>query len=255
MRWWDRAPTGWEALVGLYDYTAISKDPRGLALFDAGDAEARAEVPHYDTGAWSRYDQFSESTLGYHELLTEFLQHLCERTRKGAPLASGSPPAPPAPPGTTTAPSPPTTTTAPAPPVASAAQAPPSTTTAPTPPPPPATTPPAPIAADAIYCRTAQRFTADERTPPAVALLTTKVHAGTRAGVQMSLSKVSNVSMTVRKAGRVVWRNGATVEGGRPRLLWVTPQRGGTFDVTLSATDPAGNFATAQGTITVEGHA
>src|SRR5207302_6117227 len=102
---------------------------------------------------------------------------------------------------------------------------------------------------------TGQRLNADGRTPPAGAPLTTEGPGGTRAGVQMSLSKVSNVSMTVRKAGRVVWRNGATVEGGRPRLLWVTPQRGGTFDVTLSATDPAGNFATAQGTITVEGHA
>ena len=213
----DRILNGFvQALVGLYDYTEITKDPRGLALFQAGDAEARAEVPHYDTGAWSRYDQFTESTLGYHELLTEFLQHLCERTRKGAPLAAG-PPASPAPPA--------------------------------------ANAPPAPIAGDAIYCATARRFTVDERTPPVIALLTTRVRGGTRAGVQMSLSKVSNVSMTIRKGGRVVWRTGATVEGGRPRLLWVTPESGGTFTVTLSATDPAGNFATAQGAITVERHA
>src|SRR5205814_8608146 len=102
----DRTLTGFiPALVGLYDYTALTRDPRGLALFEAGDSEARAEVPHYDTGAWSRYDQFSESSLGYHELVTEFLQHLCERTRKGVPLAAGAPPAPP-PPATTTAPAP-----------------------------------------------------------------------------------------------------------------------------------------------------
>jgi hypothetical protein len=213
----DRILNGFiQALVGLYDYTAITRDQRGLALFEAGDAEARAELPHYDTGAWSRYDQSSESTLGYHELLTEFLQHLCERTRKGAPLVAGQ-------------------ATPPAPPAANPA--------------------PAPIAADAIYCATASRFTVDERTPPAIALLTTRVRGGTRAGVQMSLSKVSNVSMTIRKGGRVVWRNAATVGGGRPRLLWVTPESGGTFTVTLSATDPAGNFATAQGAITVEGHA
>ncbi|HEV2980692.1 MAG TPA: D-glucuronyl C5-epimerase family protein, partial [Solirubrobacteraceae bacterium] len=55
----DRILNGFiQALVGLYDYTAITKDPRGLTLFREGDAEARAEVPHYDTGAWSRYDQF-----------------------------------------------------------------------------------------------------------------------------------------------------------------------------------------------------
>jgi hypothetical protein len=67
--------------------TTTRRSPRtrsGLQLFEAGDAEARA-TPHYDTGAWSMYDQFGESDLNYHELLTEFLQHLCERTRKGEP--------------------------------------------------------------------------------------------------------------------------------------------------------------------------
>ena len=88
---------------------------------------------------------------------------------------------------------------------------------------------------------------------PGIGLLTTRVHAGARARVQMSLSKVSNVSMTIRQAGRVVWRTGATVEGGRPRLAWVAPPRPGAYSVTLSATDPAGNFSTATGTITVEG--
>ena len=77
--------------MGLYDYTSITKDPLGLKLFEAGDAEARAEVPHYDTGDWSLYDQYGESDLNYHELLTEFLQHLCERTRKGPPLATPAP--------------------------------------------------------------------------------------------------------------------------------------------------------------------
>ena len=66
--------------------------PLGLALFEAGDAEARAIVPLYDTGGWSLYDQFGESDLNYHELLTEFLQHLCERTSKGPPIAPASPP-------------------------------------------------------------------------------------------------------------------------------------------------------------------
>ncbi len=83
-----------QALVGLYDYTSITKDLLGLQLFEAGDAQARAEVPHYDTGAWSLYDQYGESSLNYHELLTEFLQHLCERTRRGLPFTP--PPAPPA---------------------------------------------------------------------------------------------------------------------------------------------------------------
>jgi hypothetical protein len=231
----DRILNGFvQALVGLYDYTSITRDPLGLALFEAGDAEARAEVPHYDTGGWSRYDQFGESSLNYHELLTEFLQHLCERTRKGSPLAPAPATAPPA--ATPTTPAPATTGGASA--AARSAQAPASTQ----------------IAGDQIYCTTAQRFSTDLSTPPAVALLSGTLRGGTRAGVQLSLSKISTVAMTIRQGSRVVWTNTATVEGGRPRLLWVTPGRGGTFSVSLTATDLAGNFATAAGTIVVTRH-
>jgi hypothetical protein len=239
----DRILNGFiQALVGLYEYTAITKDPLGLQLFEAGDAEARAEVPHYDTGGWSLYDQYGESSLNYHELLAEFLQHLCERTRKGLPMTSATPPSPP--PTSTT---PPTTTT-PAPAGGTPGTGG-TTATAAT-----AAQPSPAIAADQIYCTTAQRFTAYVKTPPAIALLSHNLGGGTRAGVQFSLSKISSVSLIVRQGSRVVWRNRATVEHGRPRLLWVTPRRGGTFAVTLTATDLAGNFATATGTIAVSRH-
>ena len=191
-----------QALVGLYDYTAITKDPLGLALFEAGDGEARSLVPHYDTGAWSLYDQFGESSLNYHELLSEFLKHLCERTSKGPPIRQAN----------------------------------------------------APIPGDQIYCTTAASFTADLHTPPVISLLSKTLHGGARAGVQLSLSKISTVSMTVRQGSRVVWTNSATVERGKPRLLWVTPSNGGTFSITLAATDLAGNFSTATGTIVVSRH-
>ena len=247
----DRILNGFiQALVGLYDYTSITQDPVGLSLFEAGDAEARALVPHYDTGYWSLYDQFGESDLNYHELLTEFLVHLCERTRKGPPAVPTT--APGATPSTTTT-TPTTTTTTPAAPPATgetggvsagaararSAQA---TATA------------TPIAGDQIYCTTAQRFTADEKTPPLISLISTRLRGGTRAGVQLSLSKISDVQMTVRQGTRVVWHTGATVAGGKPRLLWITPARGGSFAVTLTATDLAGNFATASGTIAVSRH-
>jgi hypothetical protein len=240
----DRILNGFiQALVGLYDYTSLTGDPRGLRLFEAGDAEARAEVPRYDTGGWSLYDQFGESSLNYHELLTEFLQHLCQRTRKGPPVATPPAPGPPPPTPPPAAPAPPTTppgsptggavSAAASHPEAASAQA------------------SSPIAADAIYCTTAQRFTADLTTPPTIALLSSTLHGGTRAGVQMSLSKISTVRLIVRRGGRVVWTNSATVEHGRPRLLWVTPAAGGSFSVTLTATDLAGNFSTTSGTILV----
>jgi hypothetical protein len=232
----DRILNGFiQSLVGLYDYTSITHDPLGLQLFEAGDAEARAEVPHYDTGAWSLYDQFGESDLNYHELLTEFLQHLCERTKHGLPFTPAAP-APPTQTGTTPTPQPPTTTTTTTGGVtASAAQA--ST----------------PIPGDQVYCTTAQRFTEDLSTPPAVSLLSRRLPGGARAGVQLSLSKISTVTLTVRQGSKTVWTNTATVERGKPRLLWLTPTGGGTFSVTIAAKDLAGNFSTTSGTIVV-GH-
>ena len=224
--------------MGLYDYTSITKDPLGLQLFEAGDAEARAEVPHYDTGAWSMYDQFGESNLNYHELLTEFLQHLCERTRKGPPMVTSAEP----PPTTTT----PTTTTPTTPtPVAPGGGTSPAHAAA---------TAPSPIPGDSIYCTTAQRFTADLHTPPVISLLSTKLQGGTRAGVKVSLSKISTVTLTIHQGGRVLYTTRATVSAGRPRLLWPTPAKGGAFTVTLTASDLAGNFSTATGALTVSRH-
>lgn len=245
----DRILNGFiQSLVGLYDYTAITGDPRGLALFEAGDARARAIVPRYDTGAWSLYDQYGESSLSYHELLQEFLLHLCQRTRKGPPAASAPPPpgSPPAPTGTTPAGGTgvPTGSGGSSGGTTGGASAAARTAAAPS----------AQIPGDGIYCTTAEHFAEDLKAPPVVSLLSTKLRGGTRAGVKISLSKESTVTLIVRSGARTVWTNTATVEGGRPRLLFLTPRAGGTFSVTLSATDLAGNFSTAQGSLLVTRH-
>src|SRR4051812_32150650 len=44
-----------QSLVGLYDFANLTGDPTAKALFDSGDLAGRAEVPAYDTGAWSLY--------------------------------------------------------------------------------------------------------------------------------------------------------------------------------------------------------
>jgi hypothetical protein len=69
-----------QSLIGLFDYATASGDPKGWKLFRAGDAEARAELPRYDTGAWSLYQPGQEDSLDYHELVTGFLEQLCART-------------------------------------------------------------------------------------------------------------------------------------------------------------------------------
>jgi D-glucuronyl C5-epimerase C-terminus len=249
----DRILNGFiQADVGLYDYTSITHDPLGLRLFEEGDAEARAETPHYDTGAWSMYDQYGESDLNYHELLTEFLAHLCERTHKGPPTGAAATPAPvPTPPPTPPSPGGatgsggasgnPETGGA----TAAVARVPEHLLAS------AASTTPTPIAGDAIYCTTAQHFTTDLHTPPVVSLITTALPTGSRAGVQVSLSKIATVKITIRRGSRTVWSNSATVERGRPKLLWATPSQTGAYAVTITATDLAGNFATANGTITL----
>jgi D-glucuronyl C5-epimerase C-terminus len=70
-----------QSLIGLYDYAQVSHDPLAQQLFNAGNAEAEAEVPHFDTGAWSLYQPGVEDDLSYHELVTGFLQQLCQRTQ------------------------------------------------------------------------------------------------------------------------------------------------------------------------------
>jgi D-glucuronyl C5-epimerase C-terminus len=70
-----------QSLIGLYDYAQVSHDPLAAQLFAAGNTEAQAEVPQFDTGAWSLYQPGVEDTLSYHELVTGFLQQLCARTK------------------------------------------------------------------------------------------------------------------------------------------------------------------------------
>jgi Bacterial Ig-like domain/D-glucuronyl C5-epimerase C-terminus len=61
----------------------ITGDARAAQLFADGDSAARAEVPSFDTGAWSYYSRDAitrESDLHYHTLLRDFLTSLCDRT-------------------------------------------------------------------------------------------------------------------------------------------------------------------------------
>ncbi len=70
-----------QSLIGLYDYAHVSGDGQAAALFAAGDRQARAELPQFDTGSWSLYQPGVLDTISYHELVTGFLQELCDRTK------------------------------------------------------------------------------------------------------------------------------------------------------------------------------
>jgi D-glucuronyl C5-epimerase C-terminus len=67
-----------ESIIGLFDYAKVAKDKTARALWVAGDHEARAELPRYDTGRWSRYSLGGPlATVEYHKLATDFLAKLC----------------------------------------------------------------------------------------------------------------------------------------------------------------------------------
>jgi D-glucuronyl C5-epimerase C-terminus len=273
----DRILNGFvQAEVGLYDYTSLTHDPLGLRLFEEGDAQARALTPAYDTGAWSMYDQHGESDLNYHELLDELLRHLCERTRRGLPTTTTTTaePAPaPSPSGgseavegssgtgttegttegssggssATSAGVAATAVTAATAATAAVARVPERLKAS-------ARSAQTPVPGDEIYCATAHNFTAYLHAPPEVSLLSRRLRARSRAGVRVALSKVSTVRIAVTRGNRTVWRNAATVEAGKPRLLWVTPSRVGKYSIAITATDLAGNSATATGTIMLLKH-
>ncbi|HXE46391.1 MAG TPA: D-glucuronyl C5-epimerase family protein [Conexibacter sp.] len=80
-----------QTLVGLYDYAQIADSGLARRLFAAGDRQARLDVPAGDTGAWSLYQLGgAESDLSYHELLTGFLQNLCQRTQVAVYCTTGA---------------------------------------------------------------------------------------------------------------------------------------------------------------------
>jgi hypothetical protein len=71
-----------QTITGIYDYAKTAKDDRAMRLFRLGDRSARREVPRYDTGAWSLYSQGgAESNLNYHNVVTDFMENLCSRTK------------------------------------------------------------------------------------------------------------------------------------------------------------------------------
>jgi hypothetical protein len=70
-----------QAITGLRDLAALGGSWRARTLYRRGERAARRLVPAFDTGAWSLYSQDgAESTLGYHELVGQFLGNLCRRT-------------------------------------------------------------------------------------------------------------------------------------------------------------------------------
>ncbi|HEU4701521.1 MAG TPA: D-glucuronyl C5-epimerase family protein [Conexibacter sp.] len=104
-----------------------------------------------------------------------------------------------------------------------------------------------------VYCMTARAFARDLKEPPALELVTRRLRARRRTLVRFELSKVSRVGMTIRREqdGKVVLATSASVSRGAHAYSWTVPRAPGTYEVTLSGTDLAGNRGRAEGTIEV----
>ena len=177
-----------QSLIGLYDYARLGADPRGTALFQAGERQARHEVPEYDTGAWSLYSRGSSSND----------VALLPR--------------------------------------------------------PPAGIPGQPLQADQdgrlLHDRRALRRVQE----PAAAGGCATAHAARRtAGPrEFTLSKISNVDLLIRRAGRLVEsRPFGAVGYGKRSFGWDVPRRAGEYSVHLVVRDLAGNPAAATATVKV----
>lgn len=213
-----------QALNGLHDFALLANDAEGRALFEAGERQLRAELPEYDTGAWSRYSTKREADLSYHKLARDFLRNLCgrlteDRSRMTAASAQVAPPDAPPTGGTP----------------ASAGPVP----------------GPAPVADPAAYCDSAQRFTSYLSKPPVLKLVSRQARAGKPAALKLTVSKPAFVSLTVKRGGRVVASMSGRLGSGVRALRWSRPRSAGVYAVALRATDLAGNNGSADGRLRV----
>jgi hypothetical protein len=102
------------------------------------------------------------------------------------------------------------------------------------------------------YCGAAQHFTAYLSIPPAIQVLPVTLTPNRTGRLRFKLSKISRVTVTVARGTKTVATlNMGTLAHGTKSLRWRAPKKTGTYNVTVRATDLAGNVGSATGTIDV----
>jgi D-glucuronyl C5-epimerase C-terminus len=103
-----------------------------------------------------------------------------------------------------------------------------------------------------VYCTTAQRFVDYKSQPPVISVRGGRLRGGRYGRVQFELSKVSNLTLTIRRGTRVVEsRPFGTIGYGERTFGWDVPRRAGEYTVELAATDLTGNSAEATAIVEV----
>jgi hypothetical protein len=101
-----------------------------------------------------------------------------------------------------------------------------------------------------VYCATAKLFNADLTTEPALTLLTKRARGGSTASVSFELSKYAHVGIVVLQGARTVFST-STYEWNGKHSLSVGKLAAGSYTIHLTATDLAGNFTRAIGSLSV----
>ena len=103
-----------------------------------------------------------------------------------------------------------------------------------------------------VYCTTADHFVAYKSVTPVLTVHSKTLRGGRPGRVRFELSKISNVTLTISRAGKVVEsRPFGAVGYGKRTFGWQVPRKRGTYDVSLAATDLAGNSTADATTVRV----
>jgi hypothetical protein len=102
------------------------------------------------------------------------------------------------------------------------------------------------------YCSAATHFTLYLTSPPKPQVLESNLRAGRTGRLRFKLDKVSRVSVKISQGARILDTRGLGTVGRGSRYLTWKPRHSGSYTVTVSAGDLAGNPATATGTVEVK---
>jgi hypothetical protein len=106
------------------------------------------------------------------------------------------------------------------------------------------------VPAEAVFCTTADRFSAYLRQPPVLVLETTIARLRRKSKVVFTLNKISTVTLTLARRGKPVYARTARFGYGRHAFA-VRPRDRGTLRASLRAVDAAGNAGAVEGVIQV----
>ena len=103
------------------------------------------------------------------------------------------------------------------------------------------------------YCSASQHFTSYLKQPPAVAVLARTLRPKKSGKLRFKLSKISRVSVRVTRGSTAVATiNPGVLYRGTKSLAWTAPKKTGTYAVSVTATDLAGNTGSGAGEVEVQ---